>query len=510
MSTRMSTAPRGARHRRHRTTVPSILLALVLGACGSAEPAVEEVELEGGVITLWTDSTELFMEHPALIVGEAGRFAVHFTDLTDFAPVRSGRVTFRFTPRGGGADVEVTQEEPRAPGIYGPAPQFATPGTYDLTILLDSPQARDSLSVPGLRVYASAEEAPRAAGEEDAGISFLKEQQWKAPGFRTAFAVEGTLSGTLGAPGVIGPVAGSYAEVAAPTGGLVDAPGLASSPIPGGRVVRGQVLAWLAPSLGEGGSATYAEARARLREAEDEHARAQRLVAAEAAPSRRLHEAEIRLAAAREAVAGLGDVGADGRIPVRSPLSGVVAARSLTPGSRVEAGTVLFTVVDPSAVWLIVNVPGTAASRVGRGSGAGATFRIDGEDRWRDARSLVSIGAIVDPVSRTVPVVYRVPNADGGMRLGATASVLVRTGVPQRGVLVPASAIIEENGRPVLFVQSSGETFERREVELGARSTERVLVLRGIAAGERVVTGSAYQLRLASLSTAVPTHGHEH
>lgn len=490
------------------TTIRALCGLLFLIAACRQRPASEENALAGGAITLWTDSTELFMEHPALVVGDSGKFAVHLTDLSDFAPLRSGRITLRFQSRSGGAPVVVTQEEPRAPGIYGPAPRFTAPGVYDLTILVESPQARDSITVRELRVYASAEEAPREEGGGAEGISFLKEQQWKTAGFRTAFATTGTMSGTFSAPGTIGPAAGRYAEVAATASGLVDPTGLTSAPIPGSRVSRGQVLVWLVPSLGEGGNATYAEARARLREAQDEHDRARRLVEAEAAPARRLHEAEIRLAAAREALAGFGNIAEDGRIAIRSPLSGVVASRHLTPGSRVEAGTVLFTVVDPSIVWLTANVAAPMASQIGRGSSA--TFLIDGDSRWRDTRVVVSIGNVIDPTSRTLPVIYQVANPDGRIRIGALASVTVRTGTQETGLVIPASAIIEENGRPVVFVQADGETFQRREVQLGPRTADHVLVRDGLKAGERIVVGSAYQVRLASLSTSVPAHGHEH
>ena len=55
-----------------------------------------------------------------------------------------------------------------------------------------------------------------------------------------------------------------------------------------------------------------------------------------------------------------------------------------------------------------------------------------------------------------------------------------------------------------------GERFEKRELTLGGTSGERTLVLAGIADGERVVSGAAYHVRLASLSTSVPAHGHEH
>jgi hypothetical protein len=76
--------------------------------------------------------------------------------------------------------------------------------------------------------------------------------------------------------------------------------------------------------------------------------------------------------------------------------------------------------------------------------------------------------------------------------------------------VIPLSAVLDEDGRPVAYVQVEGERFERRDLTLGGTSGDTALVLSGIEAGERVVTGAAYQVRLASLSTSVPAHGHEH
>jgi len=506
------------RDRRVATRLGALALTglALLAACSESHPhdadgshPGEGGEPAGGAVTLWTDSTELFMEHPALIVGAPDKFAVHLTDITDFAPLRSGKITLRFQPRGGGAPLVVTQDAPRAPGIYGPAPEFKAAGVYDLTILVDSPQAKDSITVPGLRVYASAAEAPKEEEGGDAGIAFLKEQQWKTPGFRTAFAESGSVAASFEASGEIDPAAGRYAEVTAPISGLVDAGSVAQSPAPGQRVARGQILAYLIPSLGEGGSA-FAEARAALREAEDEHARAKRLYAVEAVPERRVHEAEIRLQAAREALAGFGGgaLSAGGKIAVRSPVAGVVAQRSIAPGSRVEAGAPLFTVVDPSVVWLAVNVPAARAAEVGRSSGA--EFTLEGSARRYAARRTVSVGGVIDSLSRTVPVLYEVPNPDGSIKVGATARVWVRTGDRADGVVIPTSAVLDEDGRPVAYVQADGERFEKRELTVAASEGDRTLVTAGVKPGERVVTGAAYQVRLASLSTAVPAHGHEH
>lgn len=489
------------------------LLALA-SACrsGEAEAAPEEggpAGPAGGSITLWSDSTELFMEHPALIVGEPGTFAVHLTDRTDFAPLTSGSITLRFQPRDGGAPLVVTQEAPRRSGIYGPAPEFTRPGVYDLTILVDSPQARDSIAVAGLRVYATADEAPREEEGGDEGIAFLKEQQWKTPGFRMEPATEGSVATTIGVSGTIEPAAGRYAEVTAPIGALVDAGGVATSPVPGQRVRRGQTLALLTPTLGEGGS-VYAAARAELAEAEDEHARATRLLAVEAVPERRVHEARIRLTAAREALAGLGGgaLTSGGRLAVRSPIDGVVARRSVTPGGRVDAGAPLFTIVDPSVLWLTAHVPAAEATRIG--SAANAAFRLDGSDELYRTARLVSVGSVIDSLSRTVTVIYEVRNRGGAIKVGATARVGVPTGGRESGVVVPSSAVLEEDGRPVAYVQVHGEAFEKRDLTVGGADGGRTLVLSGIRPGEFVVTGAPYQVRLASLSTAVPAEGHAH
>jgi RND family efflux transporter MFP subunit len=485
---------------------PFLLLAALAAFIGCGDKQSDEAaEPAGGAITIWTDSTELFMEHPALIVGAPDKFAVHLTDITDFAPLRSGRITLRFQPRDGTAPLVVVQDTPRAPGIYGPSPSFTKAGIYDLTLLVNSPQARDSIFIPALRVYPNVAQAPKDTGGTESGISFLKEQQWKTPGFRTVFARVGAISGSIDVPGQITAAAGRQAQVAAPITGVLDATSIARAPAPGQRTGRGQELAVVAPTLGEGGSA-YAEARAELREASDEYARARRLVAAEAAPARRVHEAEIRLQAAREALAGLG--GQAGRVSVRAPISGVVVSRTASPGSRVEAGAPLFTIVDASVVWLTVNIPASAAATVNLNSTA--TFTVEGSPRTYAAQRIVSIGSVIDSISRTVPIIYEIVNPDGSLKVGANARAVVRTGSIVQGVVVPTSAILDDNGRSIVFVQPEGETFERREVVLGAREGDLAIIVSGVKAGERVVSGAPYQVKLASLSTAVPEHGHEH
>lgn len=488
----------------------ALILALLLPLAACREEATPDdsgTELPGGAITLWTGSTELFMEHPALFSGTPSKFNVHLTDLTDFAPIRSGRVTMRFTPRGGGEAVEVVQEAPRSPGIYGPEVTFPSGGTWDLSILLDSPQVTDRIEVPGLVVTEDGDE-PAPAEESVAGeIGFLKEQQWKTPGFRTEAADSGGLAATIEVSGEIIPAADRLAIVAAPVDGIVDAASLQAAPLVGQRVAAQAPLAALLPALGDAGSA-LAEAQGQLRAAEAEYDRASRLVAAEAAPRRRLLDAEVARDRARQALVGLGGGLEAGRLVLRSPIGGIIADRHIVAGARVSAGEPLFTVVDPSVIWVRAQVPAGSVPAIR--PNAAASFRYESADIWRPAGRRVTTAPLIDSVSRTLALVWEVDNPAGAIPIGATATVAVPLGGEVLGVTIPAAAIVEEDGIPVVYVQVAGESFTRRVVRLGARGAGRAIVLEGVRPGERVVSGAAYQVRLASLGSTVPAHGHEH
>ena len=80
--------------------------------------------------------------------------------------------------------------------------------------------------------------------------------------------------------------------------------------------------------------------------------------------------------------------------------------------------------------------------------------------------------------------------------------LLMETTAPRP--VVPAAAVVDDAGRPIVFVQREGETFERRPVTLGPRAGDVVQITEGVKPGERVVTKGAYLVRLASLSTSVP------
>jgi membrane fusion protein, heavy metal efflux system len=478
---------------------------IATAACGGDAPAAEgEDEIPSVVVTQWNDSTELFLEYPHLLAGEqTGNWAIHLSNMKNFKPITAGTLTVRFL-RNGQEAKSFSIPQPARNGIYLLDPEIPEAGTYEVRLALRSPQVSSEHVLPQVRVFASRDQVP-AEAEEAGGISYLKEQQWVTD-FAVQPAAEREVARSISVPGELGARDGAQVQVSAPASGIAAAEANAGAPSVGAFVRAGQVLAVLSPTAEEGG---YARIRENLERLEREAARARRLHDAGSIPRRRLEEAEHELNVARaEARAMGGGPDADYRYRVRAPISGFVTARSFVPGGRVAAGEPLFTVVDPGTLWLRVQVPAAEASRLS--TGARAAFTVEGDPQTRATGALVSVGTTVDPQTRTVAAVFAVPNAYRALRVGQFARVSVPVGGTVRGVAIPTSAIIDDGGTPVAYVQAGGETFERRALRLGESDGSVTEVLEGIRPGEMVVTVGAYQVRLASMSSTPMSGGHAH
>lgn len=490
-----------------RIGVPVLALALTIGtaACGGSPEAEEEAHEHGGgtAVTLWQDSLEVFYEYPPLVAGAEGEpWAIHVTLLETYEPVREGILRLRLTGPGE-QTVEAVAAAPAREGIFTPAPTLPAAGRWDVTMEVETPSGRARIDAPAVEVYESEAALPHAEEEEGGGgISYLKEQQWKVP-FRTAAAWRGGIREAVPVPGEIAAPAGSHAVVSAPIAGLVAAGG--PTPAPGQRVGAGQTLAVLGPVPG---GDSFAELRARVERLEAEVARAERLLAAEAIPARRLEDARRELSLARAELRALGG-GTGFDYAVRAPIAGEIQTRSVAPGQRVAAGDPLFTIVDAETVWLEMRIPARYASRAE--GAAGATFRVEGSDSLRPVARIVAVGSVLDPTSRSLLARGVVDNRDGALKVGMLAEANLLLGDFVEGTVIPAAAVQDEDGVPVAYVQTGGESFERRVLTLGPSNGSETIVVRGLEPGERVVTLGAYQVRLAAVGgEEIGDHGHAH
>jgi RND family efflux transporter MFP subunit len=498
---------------------------------GHGDHGQAESELPTESVTIWTDRTELFMEYTAFVVGEESASAAHVTDLGDFGALTEGAFTLTVTGEGG----EVWTSRVAAParaGIFRPAIRPTRSGPCALRVTVESAKLRDTFSAGPCRVFPDASAAlaaAQAAPEPPTGqIAYLKEQQWQTE-FATTPAAVRPLQASVGATGDVQPAAGREARVLATATGRAVVGDGATTLHPGVSVAEGQLLATILPRIeaGRDPSSLAADervARAELQAARAELARVERLLADGAVAERRVVEARARVEIARAHHGGATGrrahfkAGAEGggaalqRFEVRAPIAGTLVTIDIASGESVEEGQPLFAVVDLSRVWLVARVFEADLPKV---EGAPtAWFTLDGHEEpfavdQRDGR-LVTIGHVVDPTTRTVAVVFEVGNADGRLRIGQFARVHVATGPSADVLTIPAAAVLDDAGRPVAFVMVEGETFERRTLRLGRRAKGFVEVLGGVAAGERVVTRGAYEVKLAGASGAIPSHGHVH
>jgi membrane fusion protein, heavy metal efflux system len=193
-------------------------------------------------------------------------------------------------------------------------------------------------------------------------------------------------------------------------------------------------------------------------------------------------------------------------------MDGILVAIDAATGENVEEGKALFDVIDLARVWLVAHVFEPDVPRVE--DARTAWFTIEGYAQPftlddTNAR-LVTVGRVIDPKTRTVPVIFEVDNAAGRLRIGNFTKVVIATGAPRRALAIPEAAIVDDAGKQIAYVMIEGEAFERRPLRLGIRSNGWIEVLEGVAEGERVVTKGAYEIRLSAASGAVPAHGHAH
>jgi cobalt-zinc-cadmium efflux system membrane fusion protein len=198
------------------------------------------------------------------------------------------------------------------------------------------------------------------------------------------------------------------------------------------------------------------------------------------------------------------------RLDVVAPLDGVIIERNVALGELVDTASDLFKVADLSRLGVLAHayeedlptldsLPASQrAWSVTVGSGSDAATRIGRFDQ---------VGCIIDPNQHTALVMGWVDNPDGKLRVGQFVTTRLEIPPPPDEVVVPASALCEENDGTCVFVQSDGKaTYARRSVAVTHRRGNKVYIRsrptpeetrRGVeplAPGEQVVVSRVVEL----------------
>jgi len=385
-------------------------------------------------------------------------------------------------------------------------------------------------------------------------VKFLMEQQWRIR-MKLALVEETAIARQIRATGRVIPAANQHAAVAPAISGLIE-----RGPLPrlGQRVTAGQTIALLrqivtaadqsqiraAQSQAQSQDAQVAidaarleaerraadgeieAARVRMEQAGREAERARTLYEQQILPKQEAErtEAESKTAQAnynaavlrRKALDGLRTAAslktpldaANATITIRAPITGIVTKVNKNLGEQAAAGEPILEITNLDTVWIEAPIferdLGLLAKNVQ------ASFTTAAFPGLEFSGTVVDIGRVVDENKRAATVVFAVPNRNQALRVGMQADVRLDAGERVTAMIIPREAVVEDEGKKIVYVLLSGEEFQRREVKLGPESSGKIAVLEGLNAGERVVTQGALQLKLHELNPGEgPAHTHE-
>ncbi|MEK6482357.1 efflux RND transporter periplasmic adaptor subunit [Catalinimonas sp. 4WD22] len=459
--------------------------------------------------TVWTDSLELFVEFPPLVKGQVSSFAAHFTRLEDYKPVTEGAVTVSLVQ--GDKGIRQKVDTPSSPGIFNPALQPQQSGQARLIFELTTPAMQERIIIDSLQVYASSEEAMEHAPEQEEGeVTFLKEQAWKVS-FQVQAVEKRDIHEVIKASGQIMPVPGEEKVINARTSGNVT---FAGSQIVEGKAVQNGERIFNIQSAGftENNLATQLQqTRAEFERAQADYERAQSLVDDQIISRKNFEEIKADFEVARAKYNNLANnYGTQGQ-QIQSPIRGFIKNILVEEGAYVNSGAPLATISQDQRLMIKGEVSQKYFHKLPRIRSA--NFKTSYQEQVYDLDNfngkLVSYGKSAGGDAHYLPVYFELNN-QGNLLSGSFLELYLKTQTLENVLVIPKSALMEDYGTYYVYEQISGESFAKREVQLGVDDGIQVQVLEGISPGAIVVTQGAYQVKMASMSSSVPAHGHSH
>jgi Cu(I)/Ag(I) efflux system membrane fusion protein len=191
-----------------------------------------------------------------------------------------------------------------------------------------------------------------------------------------------------------------------------------------------------------------------------------------------------------------------------SPFSGVVLEKMVYGGMNVMPGMALFKLADLSVVWLIADIYEYELPFIRLGQQATVQLSyLPGETFTGKA---IYIYPYLDSNTRTAKVRFEFPNPHGKLKPEMYANVEMKIHLGHK-LAIPEGAVIDTGLRQIVIVDKGDGYFEPREIQVGAKVENYYEVLKGLKAGERVVTSANFLIDSESkFKEAIGGMGHSH
>ncbi len=298
----------------------------------------------------------------------------------------------------------------------------------------------------------------------------------------TAVAAMRPFTASIGAIGTVVARAGHAASLSAPAPGRVSRVLVTT----GQRVRRGEPLVALDQSSFV---AALHSAQASVAASQQAYDRAQRLVQEGISPRKDLEQAAADLAKNRADL-----VTAQRAVQLAtltSPIDGVVTRMTALVGAAADVTQPLVEIADPSMVDIVLSVTPEQAAQIKPGNSVALTVGQTASGESLGGGTVVDVGATVDSISRSVTVRVAARNPTRPLRIGETLYGAIATSTTN-SVVVPAESLVPDGEGFKVFVVDASNTAHSRPVTVGGRADTVAQIIKGLNAGERVVTYGAY------------------
>lgn len=175
-------------------------------------------------------------------------------------------------------------------------------------------------------------------------------------------------------------------------------------------------------------------------------------------------------------------------ITLQAPISGFIDSLEVRNGMALAMGQTLATIKGINPIWLEAAVPEKQIAGIKRGMSVEANFAAFSQ---KVTGKVIDILPTLDTTSRTIKVRIELPNPSGQLKPGMFASVNIINN-PQSSLVVPEQAVIRTGTRNVVIVGREQGRFEPVVVQLGQSDGNKIAVLQGLKAGQRVVISGQF------------------
>lgn len=190
------------------------------------------------------------------------------------------------------------------------------------------------------------------------------------------------------------------------------------------------------------------------------------------------------------------------RFELRSPLTGTVVERNVTPGQIVGTASdqPLFTVANLDRLQVVADVYEHDLS--GIRVGALAAMTVEAYPAIEFPAKIAVIGDVVDPATRTIKIRATVSNQDRRLKPEMFARLTIAGHTMRPKIVIPKQALVERSGRQWIVVELAPGRYEERAVAIDSVTENQVTIREGVTTGERIVLSPSSMNHLAASDTS--------